>query len=178
MKDTVAARKYAQALFAKAQSSNQLLACQQGLEEISRRIAERDSLRRILIQPFIASAEKQQLIHSALGEYATPLLERFLGLLVQKRRFDLLPVITELFQEEVDRSQNVQALHVRTAFPMSEAERATLQHKLEGWLKAKVRMDVVVEPELIGGVVVQTRDQIIDDSLRTQLRKLEKAMLS
>src|SRR5205085_269918 len=107
-------------------------------------VAARDSLRRILLQPFIAPTEKQKLIHAALGEYATPLLERFLNLLVQKRRFDLLPLIVKEFQEEVDRSQNIQALRVRSAFPMNESQQKTLQQKLEGWLHSKVRMNVVV----------------------------------
>src|SRR3982750_1150529 len=109
MKDTVAATKYAKALFAQAQATNQVLACQQGLHEIARIVKARDALRGILMQPFIAPAEKQKLIHSALGEYATPLLERFLNMLVQRRRFDLLPLIADDFQDEVDRSQNVQA---------------------------------------------------------------------
>jgi len=172
LKDTVAARKYAKALFNQAQATNQVLACQQGLEEIVRVVKARDSLRRILVQPFIAPSEKQKLIHASLGEYATPLLERFLNLLVQKRRFDLLSLIVEQFQEEVDHSQNVQALRVRSAFPMNESQQKTLRQKLEDWLHSKVRMDVIVDPDLIGGVVVQTRDMVIDESLRTQLKRL------
>jgi F-type H+-transporting ATPase subunit delta len=176
MRDTAAARKYARALFAEAQSKNQLLACQQGLAEFARIIKVRDSLRRILIQPFIGALEKQKLIHSALGEYATPLLERFLELLVRRRRFDLLPTILEQFQEEVDRSQNVQSLRVKVAYPIDEPQRKNLQQKLEAWLKSKVRMDVVVDPELIGGLVIQTRDRELDDSLRTKLVRLKQAM--
>jgi F-type H+-transporting ATPase subunit delta len=177
MKDTVAAHKYAKALFAQAQATNQVLACQQGLEEIVRVTKARDSVDRILLQPFIAPAEKQNLIHSALGEYATPLLERFLNLLVQRRRFDLLALIAEEFQAEVDRSQNVQALKVRSAFPMNESQQKNLQQKLEGWLNSKVRMKVVVDADLIGGLVIQTRDREIDQSLRTQLKRLKQSMI-
>ena len=176
MKDTVAAHKYAHALFNQAQATNQVRACQQGLEEVVRVTKARDSINRILMQPFITPAEKQKLIHSALGEYATPLLERFMNLLVQRRRFDLLPLIFDEFQTEVDRSQNVQALKIRSAYPMSESQQKTLQHKLEGWLNAKVRMQVVVDSDLIGGLVIQTRDRVIDQSLKTQLRRLQKAM--
>ncbi|OGR89530.1 MAG: ATP synthase F1 subunit delta [Elusimicrobia bacterium RIFCSPLOWO2_01_FULL_59_12] len=177
MKDTVAARKYAKALFAQAQTTHQVMACQQGLEEIARIVKARDSLRRILLQPFISPAEKEKLVHSILGEYATPLLERFLNLLVSRRRFDLLSQIVEDFQQDVDRSQNVQALRVRAAYPMSEAQQKTLQQKLEGWLRARVRMQVTVEPELIGGLVIQTRDREMDQSIRTQLKKLREAMI-
>jgi F-type H+-transporting ATPase subunit delta len=176
MKDTVAAGKYARALFAEAQAKNQVLACQQGLEEVSRIIRVRESLQRILVQPFITQGEKQKLIHSTLGEYATPLLERFLQMLVERDRFALLSVIVDEFQAEVDRAQNVQPLKVRVAYPMNEAQQKTLQTKLEAWLKSKVRMEVAVEPELIGGLIIQTRDHELDQSVRTKLKKLKEAM--
>lgn len=177
MKDTVTASKYAKALFAQAQSANQLLACQQGLAEILRITKSRSSLAQILGQPFISTAEKQKLVHAALGEFSTPLLERFLNLLVQRRRFDLLPVVVEQFQEEVDRAQKVQAVKVRAAYAMNDAQKKTLQQKLEGWLNTKVRMDVAVDPQLIGGLVIQTRDRELDQSVRTQLKKLKEAMV-
>jgi F-type H+-transporting ATPase subunit delta len=173
MQDTVAARKYAKSLFAEAQAKNQLLACQQGLEEIVRVCRLRRSLKEILVHPFIPSQEKQRMIHSALGEYSTPLLEQFLFLLVRKRRFELLFLIAQEFQEEVDRFHNIQPLRVRVAFSMSEANQKHLKEHLEKWLGSKVRMDVEVDPALIGGLVIQTKDQVLDQSLRGQLKRLQ-----
>jgi len=176
MKDLVVAQKYAQALFSEAQAKNELRACQQGLDEFVRVAGLRGSLTKILSHPFIAVDEKKRMIHSALGEYATPLLERFFFLLVSKRRLELLFVIAQEFQTEVDRFQNVEPLRVRTAFLMPEAQQKQLQVKLEGWLKSKVRMDIVVDPQLIGGLVIQTRDYVLDQSLKGQLRTLEKQL--
>ena len=116
------------------------------------------------------------MIHSALGEYATPLLETFLDLLVRKRRLDLLFAIAQEFQAEVDRFQKVQALKVRTAFPLSESEQKALQIRLEAWLKSKVRMDVQLDSTLIGGLVIQTRDHVLDQSLKGQLKKLQQQL--
>jgi len=178
MKDTVAARKYAHSLFSIAQARNEILACQQGLQEMARVMKLRASLNEVLAHPFIALDEKKKVLHSALGEYATPLLERFFLLLVEKRRVGLFPLIAELFQDEVDRFQNVQPLRVRTAFALSEAQRQQLQAKLEGWLKSKVRMDIQVDTQLIGGLTIQTRDQILDQSLKGQLKRLQSVLSS
>ena len=177
MKDTVAARKYAKALFAQAQADKQVRACQQGMEEIARIVRARDSLRRVVMQPFITSAEKEKLVRDAMGEFATPLMERFLRILIENRRFDLLPLIEQQFQEEVDRSQGVQAVRVRAAFPMNDAQRKSLQSKLETWMDSKVRMELAIEPELIGGLFVQFRDRELDQSLRTQLKRLKDVMI-
>ena len=176
MKDTVTAHKYAQALFSQGLALKQILACQQGLEEMVRRKGFYESLRKILGHPFIPMSEKQKLIHSALGEYATPLLERFLNLLVSRQRFDLLPIITQEFMDLVDRSNNTQALKVRSAYPMTEPQKKTLLQKLEKWLSSKVRMEVTTDPDLIGGLVIQTRDMECDQSLKTQLRRLKSQL--
>jgi len=176
MKDIVVAKKYAQALFDEAQVKNELRAAQQGLEEFIRVARLRSSLKQILEHPFIVAEEKKRMIRSTLGEYATPLLERFLYLLVSKRRLDLLFLIALEFQEDVDRFMNVQSLRVRTAFAMSEAQKSELQKKLEAWLKSKVRMDVQVDPQLIGGLIVQTRDYVIDQSLKGQLKQLQQQL--
>ena len=178
MKDLVVAQKYARALFAEAQAKNELLACQQGLQEFVRVARLRGSLTKVLSHPFISADEKKQMIHSTLGEFATPLLERFLQLLVTKRRLDLLFLIALEFQSEVDRFMNVQSLRVKTAFPMPEAQQKVLQEKLEKWLKTKVRMDVQTDPSLIGGLIIQTRDHVLDQSLKGQLKKLQQQLVS
>ena len=177
MKDSVVANKYAHALFAEAQAKNELRAAQQGLEEFIRVARLRGSLKQILAHPFIVVEEKKRMIHSALGEYATPLLERFLFLLVSKRRLDLLFLIALEFQGEVDRFMNVQSLRVKTAFAMSESQQKELQAKLEKWLNSKVRMDLQVDTSLIGGLVIQTRDHVLDQSLKGQLKKLQQQLV-
>ncbi|HVO33171.1 MAG TPA: ATP synthase F1 subunit delta [Elusimicrobiota bacterium] len=177
MRDTIAARKYAQALFEEAKEHDQMLACQQGLQEMIRLVRLRKSLSDVLVHPFISSDDKERMIHSALGEYATPLLERFLFLLIKKHRFGLLVDIADLFQEAVDRYQNVQDLHVRTAFPLTDAQAKKLLESMQAWLKAKVRMDVRLDPELIGGLVIQTRDRVLDQSLKGQLARLEQRLI-
>jgi len=178
MKDVTVARKYAHALFEEAQAKKELRAAQQGLEEIVRVARLRGSLQSVLSHPFIAPEEKKRMIHSALGECATPLLERFLQLLVSRRRLDLLLVIALEFQEEVDRFMKVQSLQVKTAFPMSETQKTNLQSKLEKWLSSKVRMAVQVDPSIIGGLVLQTRDHVIDQSLQGQLKKLRQQLVA
>lgn len=177
MQDLLVIRRYAKSLFNEAQAKNELRACQQGLDEFVRVAKLKKSLSEILSHPFIVADEKKKMIHSALGEYATPLLERFFGLLVRKRRLNMLFEIAREFQELVDRFQNMQSLRVRSAFPLSEAQKKQLQQALEKWLNSKVRMDVQVDAQLIGGLVIQTRDHILDQSLKGQLAKL-KAQLA
>jgi F-type H+-transporting ATPase subunit delta len=178
MKDMGAARRYAQALFNEAQEKNQVLACMQGLEEVSRVVQLRPSLQEALAHPFIAIDEKKRVLHSILGEYGTPLLETFLSLLVAKHRFGLLSAVLEAFRQQVDQSQGIEPLTVRTASPLSDAQQKDLKTKIEAWLKAKVRMTVQLDASLIGGLVIQTRDHIWDQSLKGQLKRLQQQLIA
>ena len=176
MKDLVVAQKYAHALFAEAQKNSAQQACQQGLEEFVRVARLRASLIQVLSHPFISEDEKGRLVQSSLGEHASALLVRFLLLLVKKQRVNLLFNVVQEFQMEVDRFQNVQALKIRSAFALSESEQKALQAQLETWLKSKVRVEVQVDSSLIGGIVVQTRDHVLDQSLKGQLEKLQQQL--
>ena len=177
MKDSLVAQKYAKALFAQALVKKEVLACQQGLEQIVRVARARKKFLTVLEHPFILVTEKRRMIHSALGEYATPLLERFLSLLVERKRVALLIPIQEAFQEEVDRHQNVQSVRVRSAFRLDEAHERRLKEDLKKWLRAEIRLEVDVDPSLIGGIVIQTRDQISDQSLRGKLERLKEQLV-
>ena len=172
MKDNSAARKYATAFFEQALAKNELRACQQGLEEIARVARLRESLGRVLGHPFIAIDEKKKIMKTALGEYSTPALERFLSLLIEKKRFGIIQGIAAAFQDLVDRHQNIQPVRIKTALPMTDVQQQTLEKKLSAWLKSSVRMDVVVDPQLIGGIIIQTRDRESDQSVRGELRQM------
>jgi F-type H+-transporting ATPase subunit delta len=178
MKDTTAARKYARALFTEALAKNQIQACLQALDQVTRLMRLQTSLSPILSHPFILVEEKKKLIHSLLKEREAPLVEEFLDLLVEKERIPLLAAIAREFQEEVDRHEKVQPLRVRAAFALSEAQRKRLQTRMEAWLSSKVRMELEVDPRLIGGLLIQTRDGQIDQSLRGKLRQMRQQLTS
>jgi F-type H+-transporting ATPase subunit delta len=178
MLDLASARKYSTALFDAAKEANQLLACQQGLHAFVRIMKQRETMPELLAHPTVTQTEKNGMLRTALGEFATPLLERFLSLLVSRGRVALVPLIAQEFQEEIDRHQGVQPLKVRSAFPLSEVDKRTIQERLEAWLQSKVRVTTSVDPELIGGMVIETRDYVLDQSFKGQLAKLRQRLAS
>jgi len=172
LKDLAAARKYARALFTQALSKNELRAAHQGLEETVRIARLRASVLRGLAHPFIPVAQKQAVIHSVLGALTTPLLERFLDMLVKRRRIELLFAIAQEFQALVDRHEGIEPVRVRSAYELTAAQLKELERVLGKRMSASVRMSVELDPTLIGGLVVQTRDHVIDQSLKGQLSLL------
>ena len=90
MKDTVAVRKYARALFAET-TAKPGRACQQGLEEMARIIQGSGIPTRDTNAALYFPGGKEKLVHSALGNMLNAAVRTIFDLLVQRRRFDLTP---------------------------------------------------------------------------------------
>jgi F-type H+-transporting ATPase subunit delta len=125
----------------------------------------------------ISPVEKQRMLHSVLGEFSTPLLEHFFVYLFKQHRFDLLPLITTDFQELFDRSKNVVAVQVATAFPMTEKKTEDLRARLGKIFEGTVRLRARVDPELIGGFTAQSHDFNLDESVKGRLQKLRQQLM-
>jgi F-type H+-transporting ATPase subunit delta len=178
VQDLGVSKKYARALFGAAQEKNQLLACQQGLEQLLLSTRSKTTLNDVFMHPMISLQEKQRMLHSVLGEFSTPLLEHFFVYLFQQHRFNLLPVITADFQKLFDQSKNVVAVQVSTAFPVTEKKSEELRTHLEKVFEGTVRLQARVDPELIGGFTAQSNDFILDESVKGRLEKLRQQLMS
>lgn len=176
MGDRSAARTYSRALFAQAASAKSLRICQERLDEAARVAKAVPALVRTMAHPAVSADEKRGILKTLLGPSAPELLEWFLVLLVQKHRFSQLPVIAEEYHDLVDRQEGIEPLKVRSAVALPEEDRRQLQARLEKWLKTKVRLDFQVDPSLIGGWVVQSRDRVLDQSLKGQLAQLQRRL--
>ncbi len=173
MKNTSAARKYARALFNHAVEKQALRACQQGLEEVVRLCRLSQGIFKGMSHPFIGASEKRQVLSSVLGEHSTPLLQRFFAMLVERGRFNLVFAIKREFQDLVNRRERLEPVTIQSPFPVSAGEQKAVAQALEKWLGVHVKLTYQHDASLIGGWVVQTRDYVLDQSLKGQLQRLQ-----
>ena len=130
----------------------------------------------VIRDPRVSSTEKKKKLETALGNKLAPVTMRFLGLLIDKKRFDLLPMIVADFGKLLADKHNVAKAHVRTAQPLSEDQQKKLKDKLKGFAGKNIELEIKEDPELIGGVVVRVGDWVLDSSLRGQLRQMREAL--
>ena len=93
----------------------------------------------------------------------------FVDLLVDKNRLGLLEEIIATYQKTLDDRLGIVRAHVTAAQSLDEAERRELVSKLERVTGKQVRMEVSVDPSLIGGVVAEVGSTIYDGSVRQRL---------
>jgi F-type H+-transporting ATPase subunit delta len=104
---------------------------------------------------------------------------RRLGLLLMRNfRFAHLPAIVEAFEDLLDRRRGVARARVTSAQPLEPEQRDQLERTLRERLGHEIRLEVAVDPRLIGGFVVHVGSVRYDGSLDGQLRRLREQLVA
>jgi F-type H+-transporting ATPase subunit delta len=171
---TAAARRYAKAVFELAEGEGQV-------EEWSRRLsAVRELLSdpevaSVLTNPTIATEQRLALISDAphvLDPEATNLAK----LLIESNRVRDVSAIVEEFQRLADDAAGRVRATVTTAVELSPKDRDRVEDELSRRLGKEIRMHVVVDPRILGGLKLQYGDRLVDASVLTRLQQLRRRL--
>ncbi|BAZ48092.1 ATP synthase F1 subuint delta [Nostoc sp. NIES-4103] len=184
MKSTVEtaeiAQPYAQALLSVAQSKNLTEEFGEDARSLLNLLKNSDQLRNFIDNPFIQAENKKAVITQILGgENANPYLRNFLLLLVDRRRILFLEAILQQYLALLRQLNKTVLAEVTSAVPLSQAQEQAIKEKVIAITNARqVELETKVDSELIGGVIIKVGSQIIDASLRGQLRRLSLRLSS
>ena len=129
-----------------------------------------DLSRMIAAKDVVSPARKRELLHAALGEPMAPELDRFIDLLLENGRIGSLRMVLLDFADRYRRSIGIRKAHLKVAVPPTEELLARLAALVKERTGDDALIDVVVDPDLIGGFVFDIDDAMIDKSVA---RKLE-----
>jgi F-type H+-transporting ATPase subunit delta len=97
----------------------------------------------------------------------------FLLILVDRRRILFLEGICQKFQDILRKLNQTELAEVTSAVALSESQQQTIREKVMAMTSAReVELNNKIDPELIGGVIIKVGSQVIDASLRGQLRRI------
>jgi len=169
------ARPYAEAAFKLADSAGALAKWSEMLGALAL-VGQDERVQRAVADPNLANAQVAGLFISVLSGKLSGEAENFLRVLAENKRIELLPEIRGQFEALKDERQGVVEAEVHSAFELTESQLAELVQRLEKRTGRKVRTQVRIDRELIGGVRVVLGDKVIDGSARAQLAALETAL--
>lgn len=170
------ARRYARALFEEARALGQAQAIDADVTVLHESFTTSRELARVFESLVIPREKKKKVIEALFAGRLEPLTIRFVALLVEKERENLLPAIVAAYRALQDEERGVLEVHVRTAFPLNEAGAQPLVKKLTQLTGKKIRLQLQQDPSLIGGVVVRIGDTVYDGSVRQQLAALRERL--
>ena len=105
-----------------------------------------------------------------------PVFAQFLSVLADNGRMALLPDIAAIFAQLRADAERVVKAKITSATAQTPGERARLHIALRKRFGREVEITTAIDPELIGGAVIDTGDVVIDGSLRNKLARLEMAL--
>ncbi len=132
-----------------------------------------EDLRQFLANPLIKPDAKKAVIKQIAGEEMNPLMRSFLSLLIDKGRILFLEGIGKQYLNQLRALNQTVLAEVTSAVPLSDAQQQTVREKVQAMTSARqVEIETKIDTDLIGGVVIKVGSQVIDASLRGQLRRL------
>ena len=167
----VAERLYARALFEAAEEQGRVDAGHRDHDEFAAAVEASPELAAFLSNPQVEPAAKVGVL-GELSEGADDLVHNFLRVIAGKGRAGQIPGMRDEFQALVDRAQGRVAVELTTAFELSDAEAASIVAQIEQSSGRKVEATRKVDPELVGGMILQAGSLRVDASVRGRLQRL------
>lgn len=150
----------------------------QELKDMAVLFFSKGELRTFLKSPFIVKAKKATAVKDILVRTAlNPKSTRFILLLLEHGRLDILPEVIETLPALWNERQGILTCRVASVMPLTEPQKARLQERLEGLEGQPVSLVFVIDPELIGGLTVTKGHVVYDISLRGQVEKLREIII-
>jgi F-type H+-transporting ATPase subunit delta len=173
------AQPYAQALLSIAQSNNLTEEFGTDARTLINLISGSKELQNVLDNPFVQPENKKNILKQLLGEGVNPYLRNFLLLLVDRRRISFLEPILQQYLALLRQLNQTVLAEISSAVALTDAQLQAVKEKVLAITKAReVEIEAKVDTELIGGVVIKVGSQVIDASLRGQLRRLSLSLTS
>ena len=170
-------RTYAQALFEAAKEQGRLQQVHSDLADFAQAVADVPELRAVLRNPQIEPRAKARVLQELLGG-AEELVRNFLMLTAEKGRIADVAEIAREFERLVARDERRLDVELTTAYELSDDDARQILSQIEEASERKVEATRAVDPELIGGLVLQVGSLRVDASVRGRLERLRRELVS
>ena len=167
------ARVYAEALFEVAKEKDKLDQIHDELNQFAEALAANDDLQTFFFSPYFSSAEKRDGIERAVSG-ADPEFVNFLGLLAEKHRMPVLFRIQRQFENRWKEEHRMLDVTVTSAVELDPDVVEKVAAEIEKQTDRKVELRSTVDEDIVGGIVLQVGDKVLDASIRNRLEKLRK----
>lgn len=165
--------RYAQALLSVAQEHNILEAVGNDVNSILELLRQSPDLKEFLANPIYKLETKRSVLNQVLGDSIHPYTRNFLLVLVDRRRIVLLEGVCRQFQALLRKLNQTVLAEVTSVSELNDEQRQSIKEKVIALTGARdAELETKIDRDLIGGVIIKVGSQVIDASLRGQLRRI------
>ncbi len=173
------AEPYAEALMSLGQEQNLTQKFGEDVGFLLGLLQSSPDLQQFLANPFIQGESKKAVLRQLAGEQVHSYMLQILLLLVDRRRISFLAETCKQYQSRLRKLTNTVLAEVTSCLSLTEAQSQAIVEKVKAMTGAsQVELDVSTDPDLIGGVIIKVGSQVLDASIRGQLRRISNSLLS
>lgn len=178
MKDLTAARKYSSVLFDLAKEKNEVDKTGECLKLLKESYKVIPEFRALLFSFKIEIPQKIKALGAVFGDDFTDLLSKFMNTLIENKRQDLIPDISDSYNLKALESKNQLLVTAVTHEKLSDELTGNVKKALEKSFDKDVIFESTVDPSIIGGIKLRIGNTVIDGSVRGSLTRLRQTLLN
>jgi F-type H+-transporting ATPase subunit delta len=169
------AARYAKSLLDLAVERDQLEPVYNDMLYLQRLTKESRDFLNLLRSPVVKSDTKARALSAVTGGNVNALTSAFINLMVSKNRESALPEIITSFVSQYKELKGIKIVKLTTAVPVSDSVKAAIIEQVKKTENIqKLELQEVVDPNIIGGFVLQTGDKLIDASIAYDLKNISR----
>ena len=172
-----AMRRYAEAAFEVASRDGTVGRWRSELETAAAIVAE-PRVGRALANPSTPLDERTATAEATFADIVSRPVLNLIDLMLRRGRIEQLPHLADEFRRLDNASRGITLAIATSASPLSPDEVGALTERLEQSTGGQIELNVRVDPSLLGGLVVQVGDRLIDGSVRSRLERLRNQLVS
>jgi F-type H+-transporting ATPase subunit delta len=164
---------YARSLFEVAMDQDKLDDVRDQLGAFTDALAETRDLQVFFFSPYFSTAEKEDGLERVVSD-ADPVVLNFLELLIEKHRMPVIFRIRAIFDALWEEENKLLPVSITSAVELDEAVVKQLVDRIAEQTDRTVEVTSEVDPDILGGIVVQVGNSVLDASVRNRLEQLRK----
>ena len=171
-------KTYGEALFELAMEENRAQEMLEEIIDLQTALSENPDFDKLMKHPGVPKQEKLQMIREVFKDRVSNELAGFLEIVVSKERYNDLPGIFGYFTDKVKESHKIGVAFVASAVELTKEQKEKVCTRLlETTAYETMEMHYIVDPSLIGGIVIRVNGRVVDSSIRTKLNTMTKQLL-
>jgi F-type H+-transporting ATPase subunit delta len=164
---------YARSLFEVAKERDKLDTIREQLGAFADALDETRELQVFFFSPYFSTIEKKDGLDRAVSD-ADPILVNFLKLLIENHRMPVIFRVRRVVDELWRKENKLLPVTVTSAVELDQGTVSQIGDRIAEQTGRKVELSAIVEPDILGGLVVRVGNSILDASIRNRLEQLRK----
>ena len=171
-------KSYAIALYELSKENSELDKVEEEMKSLNKLLNESFDFKEIILSPIVSKEDKTNVVVAIADKNNfSETFKKFLGLIAKKNRLFFLGKIIESFLNLVSNNKGELKAKLISSKKLSTEEQKKIQSELSQDFKSQIKINYEYDPDLIAGLIIQIGSVMVDTSIKTKLKKLEKNMV-